>query len=131
MGNPCQRCGACCAYFRVSFYWAESVPFLDGQVPPELTEQINPHLVSMKGTLTSPARCVALDGAIGDCVSCSIYPNRPTPCRELEPWDEHGQPDEKCSRARAAHGLPPLEPLYEPTAPHTPEIVDPLRTGTD
>ncbi len=22
--NPCINCGACCAYFRVSFYWAES-----------------------------------------------------------------------------------------------------------
>lgn len=22
--NPCVSCGACCAYFRVSFYWAES-----------------------------------------------------------------------------------------------------------
>ncbi|MLR39642.1 YkgJ family cysteine cluster protein, partial [Salmonella enterica subsp. enterica] len=21
--NPCMTCGACCAYFRVSFYWAE------------------------------------------------------------------------------------------------------------
>ncbi|HCB0868544.1 TPA: YkgJ family cysteine cluster protein, partial [Klebsiella pneumoniae] len=20
--NPCMTCGACCAYFRVSFYWA-------------------------------------------------------------------------------------------------------------
>ncbi|OZZ73507.1 zinc/iron-chelating domain-containing protein, partial [Klebsiella pneumoniae] len=22
--NPCMTCGACCAYFRVSFYWAEA-----------------------------------------------------------------------------------------------------------
>ncbi|HBP8873638.1 TPA: YkgJ family cysteine cluster protein, partial [Escherichia coli] len=22
--NPCMRCGACCAFFRVSFYWAEA-----------------------------------------------------------------------------------------------------------
>ncbi|EFG2122847.1 YkgJ family cysteine cluster protein, partial [Escherichia coli] len=21
--NPCMTCGACCAFFRVSFYWAE------------------------------------------------------------------------------------------------------------
>ncbi|EJT1381768.1 TPA: YkgJ family cysteine cluster protein, partial [Escherichia coli] len=20
--NPCMTCGACCAFFRVSFYWA-------------------------------------------------------------------------------------------------------------
>jgi hypothetical protein len=22
--NPCVSCGACCAHFRVSFYWAEA-----------------------------------------------------------------------------------------------------------
>ncbi|EEX7666747.1 YkgJ family cysteine cluster protein, partial [Escherichia coli] len=22
--NPCMTCGACCAFFRVSFYWAEA-----------------------------------------------------------------------------------------------------------
>ncbi|EKJ0223351.1 YkgJ family cysteine cluster protein, partial [Escherichia coli] len=21
--NPCMACGACCAFFRVSFYWAK------------------------------------------------------------------------------------------------------------
>ena len=126
MGNPCLRCGACCAYFRVSFYWAESVPFLDGRVPAELTEPLNPHRLAMKGTLSPPLRCVALDGTIGDCVSCTIYPDRPSPCSELEPWDAHGQPDEKCSRARAAHGLPPLEPVL----PNTPETQNPQRTGT-
>jgi Fe-S-cluster containining protein len=24
-GNPCLSCGACCASFRVSFYWRETV----------------------------------------------------------------------------------------------------------
>lgn len=129
MGNPCLRCGACCAHFRVSFYWAESVPFLDGRVPAELTEPVTPYRLAMKGTLKPPLRCVALDGDIGETVSCSIYGDRPTPCRELEPWDEHGQPDEKCSRARAAHGLPPLNPVV----PRTPETFpfEPDRTGTD
>ncbi|THB82127.1 YkgJ family cysteine cluster protein, partial [Pantoea allii] len=23
ISNPCVSCGACCAHFRVSFYWAE------------------------------------------------------------------------------------------------------------
>ena len=22
--NPCIECGACCAYYRASFYWAEA-----------------------------------------------------------------------------------------------------------
>ncbi|MDX1269447.1 MAG: YkgJ family cysteine cluster protein, partial [Oceanisphaera sp.] len=30
-GNPCLTCGACCAFFRVSFYWGEI--HSDFQVP--------------------------------------------------------------------------------------------------
>ncbi len=110
MDNPCLRCGACCAYYRVSFYWSEADPFLAGPVPLDLTEPLNPYRSVMRGTTTHPARCVALDGCIGNQVSCTIYDRRPSPCRELEPWDAEGQPDEKCTRARAAHGLPPLDP---------------------
>lgn len=112
MSNPCLQCGACCAHFRVSFYWSEAEPFLGGSVPCELTEPLNPQRVAMRGTLHAPVRCVALDGKIGESVSCSIYPRRPSPCRELEPWDAAGMPDEKCNRARAAHALPPLDPRH-------------------
>lgn len=108
MSNPCQRCGACCAFFRVSFYWSEAEPALGGSVPPKLTEALNPQRVAMRGTLCSPARCAALQGDVGHSVACAIYAQRPSPCRELEPWDAAGRPDEKCTRARAAHGLPPL-----------------------
>jgi Fe-S-cluster containining protein len=128
VGNPCLRGGACCACFRVSFHWAESVPFLDGHVPDEMTETVTPFRLAMKGTLKPPLRCIALDGEIGEAVGCTIYSDRPTPCRDLEPWDHLGQPDEKCSRARAAHGLPPLKPVV----PRTPEGLpcEPDRTGT-
>lgn len=47
--NPCMHCGACCAYFRVSFYWAEMVSG-GGVVPDELTEPLTPFLSCMKGT---------------------------------------------------------------------------------
>lgn len=125
MDNPCLQCGACCAYFRVSFYWSEADPFLGGSVPAELTEAINSYRSAMKGTLCAPARCAALDGGIGESVRCTIYPGRPSPCRELEPWDATGRPDEKCSRARAAHGLPPLDPSQgNPVSP--PETPWPL-----
>ena len=121
MGNPCLRCGACCAYFRVSFYWSESEPFLGGTVPKELTEALNHNRCAMRGTLHAPVRCVALEGAVGDTVYCSIYENRSSPCRELQPWDENGQPDEKCTRARAAHNLPPLDPMEgKPIQPDSP-----------
>lgn len=39
--NPCMTCGACCAYFRVSFYWAEASDG-GGTVPVHLTEPLTP-----------------------------------------------------------------------------------------
>lgn len=42
--NPCMTCGACCAYFRVSFYWAEGDD-ASGRVPASLTESITPFYV--------------------------------------------------------------------------------------
>ena len=110
MGNPCLRCGACCAHFRVSFYWSEAEPFLGGSVPPELTSPINPYRSAMQGTLGAPVRCVALEGEVGEATCCSIYDKRSSTCREVEPWGPDGQPNEKCTRARAAHNLPPLDP---------------------
>lgn len=123
MGNVCLSCGACCAHFRVSFYWSETEPFLGGGVPLALTEQLTPHYSCMRGTHQAVPRCVALDGAIGASVACTIYPLRPSPCRELEPYDSEGQPSEKCNRARAAHGLPPLTPgSGRPVGPSEPPL---------
>ncbi len=109
MGNPCLRCGACCAHYRVSFYWTEADAFLGG-VPAAMTSPLNHHRVVMNGTHCAPVRCVALDGVVGEQVACSIYAQRPSPCRELEPWCELGGTSPHCTVARAAHGLPPLEP---------------------
>ena len=36
--NVCQPCGACCAHFRVSFYWAEADDAPGGFVPAALTD---------------------------------------------------------------------------------------------
>ncbi|EFI5874754.1 YkgJ family cysteine cluster protein, partial [Escherichia coli] len=47
--NPCMTCGACCAFFRVSFYWAEADD-AGGKVPVSLTEQISPFHRCMRGT---------------------------------------------------------------------------------
>ena len=95
----CQRCGACCGYFRVSFYWGEADDAPGGTVPVALTRPVNAHLRCMAGTEQRPARCVALAGEIGREVACTIYTQRSSSCRELQPGDE------KCLRARAAHGL--------------------------
>lgn len=95
----CQRCGACCAYFRVSFYWGEADDAPGGTVPAALTRPVNAHLRCMAGTERRPSRCVALAGEIGREVACTIYDRRSSSCQELQPGDE------KCLRARAAHGL--------------------------
>lgn len=97
--NPCLACGACCMAFRVSFYWAEAR--MRG-VPDELTEQVNPHCLCMAGTNARQPRCAALQGPPGGPVACIIYDRRPDPCREVQIGDD------KCLRARARHGLPPL-----------------------
>jgi uncharacterized protein len=110
MPHPCLACGACCAFFRVAFHWSESDRFLGGQTPPELTETLDPHRVVMRGTQARAPRCVALQGEIGQAAHCGIYAQRPSPCRELLPAWENGQPSPQCDRARAAHGLPALSP---------------------
>lgn len=108
--HPCQHCGACCASYRVAFHWSEADPRTHGRTPAELTERLDTQRVAMLGTQAREPRCVALRGSLGEAVSCGIYPQRPSPCRELMPAWEHGEPSPQCDRARQRHGLPPLQP---------------------
>jgi Fe-S-cluster containining protein len=100
--HPCLRCGACCAAYRVSFYWGElapestpAAPFAavpapeQGDapaVPPDLTEQVHPFRAAMR-TVEVPGLpgkpCIALCGTIGERAHCGIYTARPSPCRDL------------------------------------------------
>ncbi|WP_341503172.1 YkgJ family cysteine cluster protein [Gallaecimonas sp. GXIMD4217] len=114
--NPCLSCGACCAYFRVSFYWAEAEAG-GGQIPDRLTSQVNHHLSCMKGTeARQGCRCVALEGDIGGPTACTIYEQRPSPCREFQYSGYQGQANPDCDRARAFHGLAPLPVVVETAA---------------
>ncbi|MEE3649309.1 MULTISPECIES: YkgJ family cysteine cluster protein [unclassified Brenneria] len=113
--NACMHCGACCAYFRVSFYWAEADDG-GGVVPALLTEPLTPFLRCMQGSNSKNPRCCALEGKIGVNVSCSIYVNRPSPCREFMQSGKNGQINDACNRARASYGLPPLIAAIEPSA---------------
>lgn len=108
--SPCISCGACCASFRVSFYWAEAADESPHGVPAGLTEKLNPHMSCMQGTNSPTPRCHALLGEIGQSVRCSIYDRRPSPCREFPVAWEAGMPNEACDRARHRWGLPPLTP---------------------
>lgn len=111
MPTPCLSCGACCACYRVAFHWSEAEPFLGGTVPAEMTVRLDPHRLAMRGTEGgTEVRCTALSGSIGESVHCSIYAQRPSPCRELQPDWQDSTPSEQCRKARARHGLPPLLP---------------------
>lgn len=120
--DPCQRCGACCASFRVSFYRGEAVPG-PGAVPEHLVEDVSPFLVAMAGTTRRPPRCVALEGELGQQVSCSIYALRPSTCREFAASWSSGEHEPRCDAARARVGLGPLTPEdWEPEQPRTPPV---------
>jgi Fe-S-cluster containining protein len=113
--SPCTACGACCASLRVSFYWAEGDDAPGGWVPVAFTRQLTPHLRVMRGTESQPPRCEALAGEPGTGVRCTIYAQRPTPCREFNWHGEDGQPNPRCNARRVALGLAAL-PDSESTA---------------
>jgi hypothetical protein len=62
----------------------------------------------MKGTEPRQRRCCALEGQIGIWVACSIYPSRPTPCRNFKASWEVGVSNQECDRARTIYGLVPF-----------------------
>ena len=97
--SPCTGCGACCASFRVSFYWADATSH---GLADDFYEALTPVMACMKGTHSKAPHCTALSGKIGQQVTCLVYEHRPSPCRELQAGDD------KCRLARQRHGLPPL-----------------------
>lgn len=98
--NPCMQCGACCAHFRVSFYWAEA---LERGLPPAFYEALTPTLACMTGTNQPAPRCIALEGQVGSQVRCRVYAHRTSTCHNVVAGDE------QCLKARTMHGLPPCE----------------------
>ncbi|UCD80078.1 MAG: YkgJ family cysteine cluster protein [Desulfobacterales bacterium] len=108
--NPCLTCGACCAFYRASFYWTEAADATPGGVPAQMTEKLNDFRLAMKGTGGSNPRCIALNGSIGQAVACSIYERRASVCREFEPSWRNNAANPRCDRARAAWGLAALKP---------------------
>lgn len=100
--NPCLECGACCATFRISFYWAEAT---ERGLPPALVEALPPWYGCMAGTNQAQPHCMALQGEVGGGTKCSVYLQRPSPCREVEAGDE------QCRKARLRHGLPWLDSI--------------------
>lgn len=104
--DTCKSCGACCAFFRVSFYWAE------GEIiPDQMVEPLTAVYSCMAGTNTKQPRCVALSGEIGQQVGCTIYPQRSSSCKEVQVGDS------QCLKARSAHNMIPLVEI---------EVIEPI-----
>lgn len=99
--NICLSCGACCAAYRVSFYWSEAREL---ELEEPFIEKLTSWRICMAGTKKSNVRCRALQGVIGREVFCVVYSRRPSPCREVQ------QGDDKCNRARAKYELDPIAP---------------------
>ena len=93
----CTHCGACCATFRVSFYWAEGEA-----LPPTYTEPLTPVYACMAGTNQAQPKCIALQGEVGRAVSCNVYEHRSSTCQGVQLGDE------QCQKARLHHGLPAI-----------------------
>ena len=125
--NPCITCGACCAYFRASFYWAETDASADGTVPAAMTEKLNDFRAVMRGTNQPNPRCIALLGQIGQSVRCSVYELRASVCRDFKMSWEDGVANGRCDKARAVWGLGRLEPpaIVPARDPETPDDIDP------
>lgn len=102
----CRTCGACCVNLpsnaREGFTsWVE---IEDGDrilARADLVKKLVvrdaegvPHL-----RLTADGRCQALAGALGKETRCTIYGDRPSPCRRVQPGDA------LCRRYRHEHGL--------------------------
>jgi len=111
MGNPCINCGACCASFRVVLPASETSDQPGGFVPVELTELLGNRQRVMRGTCGGlQKRCAALEGTVGLRVSCRVYDQRPSTCRNFRSgWESGVSGNASCDRARALYGLMPFD----------------------
>jgi len=94
--NPCQTCGACCAY---SANWPRFTVEEDADLELIPAELVNDRLSGMR---CEGDRCSALKGEIGKATACGIYALRPEVCRTCMPGDP------ECAMARRKYGLPKL-----------------------
>lgn len=79
-------------------------------MPDDVVEELTPVYSCMKGTNQKNPRCVMLSGEIGQQVSCTMYEQRSSSCKEVQAGDV------QCNKARFAHGLIPLVEI-EPVLP--------------
>ncbi len=103
--STCEACGACCAFFRVSFPNTETNEVPGGIVPVNMTLFSTNSQRCMKGTETRTPRCIALEGKVGFHVKCRIYENRPSTCRRFNLSWKNNTGNRLCDQARGVFGL--------------------------
>ena len=107
MTFDCQTCGACCCNTnenRAQEYvdYVEVKPRMLLFRRPELLRKLTVinHLGERHMQLTGKEqRCVALEGKLGQGVSCTIYQLRPASCRIVKPGSK------ECRRDRRERGI--------------------------
>ena len=107
--NPCLSCGACCALFKVVFDQSETEECRAGGVPVQYTVKVDQTRCAMRGTEARNKRCAALEGSVARRVSCAIYAQRPSCCRDFRAGWEKDIVNPICNRARTAYGLQPFD----------------------
>jgi uncharacterized protein len=106
--SVCLSCGACCVTFRITLPRLELDNQPGGWVPTALTTPYTATTACLREHEDIPGRCIALAGTVGSAVSCTIYAQRPSACKEFAPLSALGQGDDACDEARRHCGLPPL-----------------------
>ena len=71
-------------------------------MPSDYVEPLTAVYSCMQGTNQKQPRCIALDGVVGQQVSCTMYEQRSSSCKEVQAGDA------QCAKARQAHNLIPL-----------------------
>jgi Fe-S-cluster containining protein len=71
-------------------------------MPSDYIEPLTAVYSCMKGTNQKQPHCIALDGVIGQQVSCSMYEHRSSSCKQVQAGDS------QCAKARQAYNLIPL-----------------------
>lgn len=71
-------------------------------MPSDYVEPLTTVYSCMQGTNQKQPRCIALDGVVGQQVSCTMYEQRSSSCKEVQAGDA------QCAKARQAHNLIPL-----------------------
>lgn len=106
--SVCEKCGACCAFFPVTFPEIEKDDLTNGATLSAMSLPSRLLVRVMRGTEVSSPRCMALEGEIGKCVRCAIYAGRPSTCRDFKRSWEDDTGNSLCDKARAVYGLQPF-----------------------